>query len=294
MRYTKSMRLLLALLLLGGCTTVPSDSERQLREAEGRIHQTYKMRIDEAAAAVSASTTTLKDHHIPVDAKLSAATELNSAAMALLHPQPSHEALVRWDAAAGRLVAGDADALKGLLQEGATLRVTEESLKRRREDLQESLRRATEAREVRLKEQLRSAQDYAKHHKYLIYIFASAGVACVIGGIFAMRLSTGIGVNLIIAGAGFSLTAYYITRSWFAWIAAIFAILVVAGIAYMVIGRWRHQRVLSNVVQSIDKTEEEEPTAIRKLKNRIDRVNTLADDEHISREKARLRRRNAL
>lgn len=92
--------------------------------------------------------------------------------------------------------------------------------------------------------------------KYLVKIFAYASVASVLASVvLAYFFGFKIAINGIIAGAGFGLAAYLVTQTFFAYLAAGFAIIMFAGIIYYIWGRSQPEKTLKKVVKTVDKME---------------------------------------
>lgn len=265
---------ILILLSLVGCNTIDGLNQERMQLAY-QIGAEQEKRVEQAAGAAQATSIILSQPEVDPSKAIGYARTTNEFVVASL-PKPSSEQSLYWQDVANSMLRGE-EVGKQFSRSYNILTRSEQTEK----DLQEKLANTTNAllalhekEKAKHESQILALAQNQELTKYLVKIFAYAAVASVlISALVGYFLGWKAGLNGIIAAGFFALAAYYITQTWFAYIAAIFAIIVLVGIIYYIFGRSEPEGELKKQVLAIedmsDSDDPEEREAAEIVKKKI-------------------------
>lgn len=267
---------LVALVFLSGCMKTTDSLSKKRSDLQTRIGQEEQVRIDEAAGSAEA-TRHLLGLYKGDDPLVAAAQETNTVTIHAL-PNPSLETRLKWDIITAELVA-DHEKAPRILRDVKKKLVDSE---KKEAKLRGGLAKTTESliglhTSKQVEREIEKALKNHELQKYLVKVFAFASVASVlISAAISWFFSWRMGVYGFVAAGVFGFAAYYVTQTWFAYLAAALAIVILVGILLFIMGRSKPEKELRGQVHAIntlgDSENEEEKKAAKIVKRRINDI----------------------
>jgi hypothetical protein len=251
---------------LFGCNTIDS-LHNEKTELSNKIGQEEVFRIDQAAGATHATKKILETSPNDDPHTAAARKSVDIADKAL--PPLSIEDKSRWDEIAEKLILGDSAELKKVEKELISSENKQSELKKKLEETTNELFLFYEERQRNDELRIAEAESKIELQKDLVkYFFAAAAICAIAGAVLTWLMGFKVGLNAFIAAGFFSLAAYLISQTWFAYIAAGIAIISFCGIGFYVWGRLRPEKTMAktaDVLEKMEKSPEGHKSAAAKL-----------------------------